>query len=355
MLLGIATFGILAGCQPEKKAVVVINGKPILEEEFNTRVQGITSGSFQQGMTMDAGGLTMLNLIRAELTEQLAAKTNSIPAKEFISSGVEYALRNDPALMAQIQTGENSRENISRQFQYQSEMIGIGSNGAKVTAAELQAAYDAPDFAPYQKVKAKYAIKALRVPDAEKGMQILDELKKTGDFKKAAASLNANEAQAESVAKPVTLIADSTPPELKVALDKLQPNEFAPAPVKIPAASAQGAPGDTFVVVQLIRKDPERVQTLNEVRFTLENDVLVKKNPDYQKHYRNLLADFTNKAEIKINLEKYKGLMEVIRTQAKTELQTHLSSAQTNAPANGGASPRAAQPTAPAAATPAVK
>ena len=341
MLMGIAAFGILAGCQPEKKAIAVVNGKPILEEEYNTRVQGITAGSFQQGVTMDAGGITMLNLIRSELTEQLAAQSNATPTKEFIDSGVDYAVHNDPNLATQLQTGENSKENLARQLRFQTEMIGIGTNGAKISDTELKAAYEGADFAPYVVSKAKYSIKALRVPDMTQGTQILAELKKTADFKKAALSMKANEAQAEAVAKPVSMPADSTPPELKAELDKLKPNEFAPTPIKVTGTNAQGAPGDTFIVAQLIRKEEDRKQTVNEVKFPLQNALLVKNHPDWQKHYLNLLAEFTSKADIKINLEKYKGLLAEIRTQAKTELQTPVSP--------GGAAPPAGATTPPPA------
>ncbi len=345
-LCGVAALGILTGCQPEKKSVAVVNGKLILEEDFNKRVQSLTAASFQGGASMDAGGLTLMNMIRSELTEQLAAKSNAVPSSELVSSGVDYVMKNDPAVQAQFQTGQVTKDELLRQLTFTRELLGIGTNGAKVTDAELKAAYEGPDMGPTIIVKASYSFRALRVNDLAQGKTILEDLKKTGDFKKAAMSLKASEAQANAVAKPLTMISDTVPKELKEALDKLQPNEFTPGAIKVTDVNQQGVPQESYAIAQLIKKDPERKPSINEVKFLLENALMAKKNPEWEKHYRNVLAEFTNAAEIKITSERYKSLGELIKAQAKGELQTPV--APRAAPANimggGGGAPAQPQP-----------
>ena len=321
----IATLVCLAGCDAQKKIVAQINNEPIYDDDYNLRVQTITS--IPETLNTDAGGMTMINIIRDQLTEQLARKYNAIPSDETVNAAAEYQVRMDPMTNSAITAGKMTREDLKHQKKFELEAFGIGTNGDKPSPADLDKAYEEYKTKPDLKIKESYTVKILQVPDAATGAKIITELKQTGDFKGVAQRVLALSAMdAVSAGREQTLVAEQLRPELRQALDKLKPNEFTPAPVAITVANPQ-QPMNTqtvYAVAQLKSKEPGHVLSKSEVGFLLTPIVLQKTHPEWKEHYRRELADFTKKSHIRIAIQRYEGLVDTfVRPLATQESGVH--------------------------------
>ena len=322
----LASLVLLAGCNTSQKVFVAeINGEPITADEYYARVLSVTN--IPESFNTDAGGVTMINMIRDRLTDQLARKHNAVPTDEAVNAAVDYQMNMDPTTNAQVTAGKLTREDLLRQKKFELEAFGIGTNGDKASDKEIDKAYeeykDKPDF----RVKAAYKVKIIQVPDDATGRKIIAELKQTGDFKSAAKkALGMPDMDAANAAKDQKLLADQLRPELREALDKLKPNEITPAPIGIKIANPQQplAPQFVYAVAQLKGKDPERVLTKSELRFLLVPVVLQKTHADWKEHYRRELADFTQHSKMHVGLAKYESLPDsFVRPLANTEANGH--------------------------------
>jgi hypothetical protein len=252
-----------------------------------------------------------------------------------VIEAAEFQIRSDPNTAAAISAGKLTREDLMRQKKYELEAFGIGTNGDKASEQDIQKAYDQPDVKQLLHFKTAYTIKAMQVPDMALGMQLIAELKKTGDFKAAALKIpGITPTDAASANKEQTMIADQMRPELRDALDKLKPNEITPTPVAIHVADPQQPMnGQTiYAIAQLKSVDKERTLPMNKVRYLLEQVALSKTHPDWQTHYRRELADYTNKllqaGKIRIGIKRYENLVDsFIQPLAEKETTAHSSGA----------------------------
>jgi hypothetical protein len=323
--VAIAGLLLLAGCQPQRKIVAEVNNESITDEDFYSHVETVTE--IPAELNTDAGGLTMLNMIRDRLTEQLARKYNAVPSDETVSSVMQYEQRMIPNTRAALAAGKVTLEDLKRQSRFQLEQFGIGTNGDKPNDLDMAKAYDEYKGKPAFLQKSAYTIKILRVPDDATGKRVIADLKQTGDFKGAAQKvLNAPPAVAASAGKEQVLDADQVPPDLKQELDKLKPNEITPEPVavKIPNPQQPMVTQTMYFVAQLKGKEGERVLTKDEVRFLLARIVLEKTHPDWQVHYQKELADFTRKSQIRVALQRYENIVDTyVRPLAEAEASGH--------------------------------
>ena len=323
--LAIASLWLLAGCDTQKGSVAEINRERISADDYYSRALSVTS--IPDGFNTDAGGVTIINMIRDRLTDQLARKHNAVPADEMVNAAVEYQIRMDPNTNAAVTAGKLSREDLVRQKKFELEAFGIGTNGDKAAEQDIEKVYDEYKDKPDFRVKASYTVKILRVPDDASGRKIIPMLKQTGDFRGIAQKVLGMPAlDAANAAKEQRLPADPLPPELRQALEKLKPNEITPEPVAIKQANPQQPLASQFVyaVAQLKSKEPERQLSKVEMRTLLAPIVLQKSHPEWKEHYRRELADFTRQSQIRVSLQKYEGVVDAfIRPLANMEASGH--------------------------------
>ena len=313
---------LLAGCATNQpKIVAEVNNETIRDDVYNERVQAITS--IPETLNTDAGGVTMVNMIRDLLTDQLAQKYHATPPDEYVRAATDYQIRMDPNTSGAVAANKLTRKDLERQKRFELEAFGIGTNGDKATEQDMDKAYaeykDKPEF----RVKASYVVRILQVPDEPTGRKAISELKQTGDFKAVAQKgLGMATVDATNAAKDQTLVADQIRPELRQALDKLKPNEITSDPVAITVANPQQPlnPQIVYAVAQLKSKEPERLLGKTEMRFFLAPIALQKTHADWKEHYRRELASFTSKSKIRIAVAKYEGLVDsYIRSMAAAE------------------------------------
>lgn len=333
--VGVACAVVLTGCTQSRTVVAQVNNEEIPEKDYYERVLSVNT--IPQGANLDAGAITMTNMIRDSLQHQLAVKMHADVSPEMAQQAAAYQLKKDPNTRAAVDSGRIAMTDLVRQKRYELETFRIGMNGDKAAEADVQQAYNDPKNKSYFEAPATFTLKILQYGDELAAQKGIDLLKRTGDFKAAAQAIGMPAAAAAAADKEQTIPGDSRlPAPLKTALDALKPLEITPKPIALTSnASSTAMPQTVYIVAQLRKKQEASVLPMNEVRFLLELMALQKTHADWQKHYQHELADFTMKSQIRIALPRYANLVDTVIRPAATEAQSGqsapMSSPQTGA------------------------
>ncbi len=291
----------LPGCQG-RKVVARVNSETINEDDFTSRALRVNNITPQAGL--DAGGLTLVNMMKDSLLQQLAKSKGITITDDQVNRYITALQRINPALVSDLHTGKVTMEDLVRQYRFEMASFAIGTDNAKPDPKDVQAAYD--DQKALLKVKGTYTVRVLPLSDPIKAQQALDELKRSGDFKKAAIIGGLPPQVLATVGKDAVIPADQAPPVLKDALDPLRPTDFVKQPIPL-----QGQGGQTvYVVAQLVDKQKDRDLNMEEIRPLLERFALAKKFPQWAQHAEKETNDFILKSKdsIQINVDRYKPL-----------------------------------------------
>ena len=367
----LASFTVLTGCQGEK-IVARVGSDSIKESEYYGRTLRMNAAGILEGT--DAGGAAMVTIIREKMTAQLAAAKNALPTEEQLSRFVAYQMRLNSQVKAAIEKGLISEEEIKRGYRFQFEEIGIGTEGAKISEADARTEYDRlakekdyyPDpLNPSQmslnpsKVPETWVVKFIPVQSEEFGNRLISEMKVTPDFIQAATKLGLPAQQAQAIAQERSFARQRLAaeiPSLEAALAPLSPGQITPKVVAVAtpptAQSATTQPTTSYIVAQVVRKDPEYLFKFEEARTAIEYNLLMQRNRDWFTHKEQQMADYTTKLTsndaIKINLKQYQSLLDTfIKTAAKSSLSTAPGGTlapQPSAPATGNQTPPVTPP-----------
>ncbi len=341
--LGVLAVAMLAlpGCQG-RKVVARVNSETINEDDFTSRALRVDNIPAQSGL--DAGGLTLVNMIKDSLQQQLAKSKGVVVTDDQVNKYITALERINPALVTDLHSGKVSMEDLVRQYRFEMSSFAIGTDNAKPDPKDVQAAFD--EQKANLKVKANYTLRVLPLADLGKAQQSLDELKRSGDFKKAGLIGGLTASQVVNVGKDTVIPADQAPPVLKEALDALRPTEFVKQPVLL-----QGPNGQTvYVVAQLVDKQKERELTLDEIRPLLERFALAKKFPQWAQHAESESSNFIlkSKENIQINIERYKPLRDkfvIPQPTAPMPAQAPPGGGTMSPAPSGGSAPNGTAPT----------
>lgn len=341
MLIAAAAAQILTGCH-QQKIVAKINQHSITEDEFNARVQRVRAASLQNS-NLDAGGITLLNMIKSSIIDQCASdpSVKAMPSDEAVKTYVSQVLRMYPDLANKIKTNELSLEELTDQVKTNLEQVAIGTDGAKIDEKELQATYDDLNSRHAADYPALYTIRAITPPTAAQAQTALDAVKKSGDFSSASTALQIPAELASQLTRTSVFSGKQLPPEVVAVLETLKPGEFTPAPITItvpdPNNPQGGAGSQRFMIAQLVAKEPAKTPTLAEVRAQMTEMTLEKKFPQWSQHAAKQVSDFTLKANIEIMVDRYKSLMtNYILPEAKRTAQAASAPDPSMAPPAGG-------------------
>jgi len=294
----------LPGCQG-RKVVARVNSETINEDDFTNRALRVTNLNPQAGL--DAGGMTLVNMIKENLLQQLAKNKGITVSDDQVNKYVSGIEKLQPQILEGVRTGKITQEELTREYRMEMLLFGLGTDNAKADQKELQAAYDKhqTDLA----IKGGYTLRLLPLQDAAKADAALAELKKSGDFKKAAIVGGLSPEIAATVGKETVVPSIQAPAELRNAIEPLKPTDFSPTPVRLQNSQS----GQTFYVIfQLVDKTKDRTLSLDEARPLVERFALADKFPQWGQHADSAMNDFINasKDNIQINMDRYKGLKE---------------------------------------------
>lgn len=330
----------LPGCQG-RKVVARVNSETINEDDFTNRALRVTSLNPQAGL--DAGGMTLVNMVKESLLQQLAKNKGITVTDDQVGQYVAGIEKLQPQILEGVRSGKITQEDLTREYRMEMLLFGIGTDNAKADQKELQAAYDRHQAE--LSLKGTYTIRLLPLQDPAKADLALAELKKSGDFKKAAAAAGLPPEVAATVGKETAVPANQAPPPLRAALDTLKPTDFVAKP--IPLQNTQTGQ-QFYIVAQLVDKTKDHVLTLDESRALVERFALADKFPQWGQHADSAMNDFItqSKDNIQINIDRYKGLKDqFILPKPKAALPAQAPAG--SAPAPGAAAPSSAPAPAP--------
>ena len=319
LLLNGAALGLfcLTGCQ-NQKVVARVRNQPITEEQVAARAMRLTAQDMQQVSSLDAGGAALLSTIRETLSDMYCTEKGYQPSQEEVNKMVTYIQRRNPSLDAAIKAGKTDSEDLRREQKFLMEEVAIGTDGAQVNPDELKKEYE--ERKKFLTVPKVYTMRLLPVPSEAAGTQILPELKKSGDYKAAAAKLNMPPQRAMMMGQETFLSPDLFEADTIKDLDALTAGKFTEKPLTLkfkPNPSNPQAPQSAVVVGQMVAVTPEYVPTMDEVHFVLKQSILAKKFPQWEQHKNQVVAEYTGKSDLQINAKRYEPLLEVFRLQSQ--------------------------------------
>ena len=320
-----AVLPLLLGCQPQT-IIARVNDKPVTEQEFITAVQKVRQTSFQnQDPKMDAGGLALENKIQGILVDECAAEPalKAVPSDDTLKAYFTQVQRKYPNITNEIKSHSVDQEDVINQIKTTMEMLAIGTDGAKPDDKELQAEYDKHIADHALDYPALYTIRLLLAENREQANTALDEIKKTGDFHHAADMMGISPEQAATMIRATVYTGEQLPPPTIKVLDTLTPNSYTPEPIEFTVPANPNNPQATpptprYMIAQLIEKVPASVPKLASIKELVTQMALQEKYPQWGLHAAGRVAEFTEKANIQIMVDRYKPMLaEIILPAAK--------------------------------------
>lgn len=330
---------LLMGCEGQK-IVARVNTEPILEEEFHERTTHVTAGEFPPGTSFDAGGIALLGMITEKIKTQYAAEKGWLPSREEVSRTVAYLKRSNPLLRSAIQTGRFTDRDVERRVRDTMIDFAIGTNGAKADEKKLQDLYR--QRIPNLTVPESWIVQILPVNDPSSGQKVLEELKRTGDFKAAARLAGIPPQHAVNAGQETPIPVKNVDAATKAELDRLAPGKFTDKPIKLTLTNPSQS---ATVVLKMIGREKEYVPSLEDVKFLLTQELISQTQPQWQSFRNQQLAEATSRADIQINIKRYAYLLDIIRAQAMENARGMVPGASTPPP--GGSATRTPVPSSP--------
>lgn len=316
LAFGLLTAVLLTGCEGQK-IVARVNTVPITEEQFFKRTVRVTPNELPQNANLDAGSVTLINMVVEKITEQYAADKNMLPSKDEVNRTVEYLRKSRPAVRAALKSGRIDQDDIVRVVRTVMLNVAIGTNGAGADKAKLEALYK--QRVAELTVPESYIVLMLPVTDEATGNKVLEELKRNpSDFYTAARVAGIPPMVATTAGQETPLPLKNLDAATKAELEKIKPGAFCEKPLKITFTSP---PQTVTAVLKMVGKEKEYTPTLDDVKFQLTQEVVTQTQPQWQQFMNQQLAEATKKADIQINIERYKYLADIIRAQAEQNAQ----------------------------------
>lgn len=313
---------VVAGCQGHK-VVARVNNQPINQDEYVERVERVTQ--IPQSPGIDAGGWALVQMITELLTDQLAQQMHAVPSDDAVQRYADYNREKNPEIQTAIRSGALSDDVYLRSVRVSLEEFGIGTDGAQADPTEIQTTYK-DNIAKFT-IPVIWTVKSMPVPNAQVGDQLIEQLKRTGDFRSATRALGGSAAAVAAAGQEVSFQADKAKPAIRDALMNLTDGNFASKTIvlEVPADAQNPTPRTVYMIMQLVRKTMSRVPTVDEIRPLLQELVLNKKQPAWQQHEQQQLAEFTRASApaIQIDILRYQPLVqEYILPQAESRVAT---------------------------------
>ncbi len=337
-LLVIAALAVLAavlsGCGG--KVVAKVNGQPITKEEYYKRLERVAVPVMVGGrpVQQEAGILVLNDLINEKIIQELAKKENVTPTEEQID--YKWNLLKKSGNLARLtRTSGYTEEEIRKQIAAQQAFINVATKGIKITDEEVKKFFESN---PQQfKQPERVQVRIITTEKKERIEKAADLLKKNIPFDTVARDIADNPADRQAGGIQLVLFKGmkmpNVPPEV---LNKL---------VEVGFKTKKGQTSPPFLLqgrwVILKTEDilPAVNQTLPEMKqFIRENLALAKAQQENK--FPKKLAEFDKKAEVVIEIERYRTAIKNLRETARGEIPTSKTSPVAGTPAAPTPKPR---------------
>ena len=308
--VGCLLLGATLQSQAQDKVIASINGEIINQSDFYGRLERLrgqdfvlpTSPPTLRGET--AGMIAMNLLLNQHLVMQLAAKLNALPTDAEVDAEMETVLKQDQvkkALADKLVLVEDLKADVKVQLA----RFKLATVGVTETDAELEEWYN-KHKAEYI-VPEKWGLSVIRTDKMEDLPKIQMALKSLS-FPTVARSYSQDErTKVNGGSMGLIFPADPNLPEtIRSAVRKINVGEVTP-PIET-EFDQDGKKIKVWWFVRLDQKDGEVVHPLVEVKTQAMRRAMLEKAGGFKDSDKKL-ADFRDKAEIKINLPGYEALL----------------------------------------------
>lgn len=317
----------LSGCQNHKK-IALVNNIAINDEEYDPAVSRVSDADLQglskAGVQTDAGGAGLIILVKEKLLEAIAKEKNVTISDDTVNRYIQFITRTNPSLSSALEAGTINRADLPRLVRDSLIVVAVGSNNANVPEDDVKKEFES------NKQQYNYpeivGLRAVPVPSQTEGIQLINQIKATGDFAGAAAKISPQAGIARFVP------ADQLPPALKTVLDGLKEGQIAPAPVEIPGQT--GGPGAN-IVVQLVRRMAKGEATLAEAHEAARQRALQKSQPQLAQHSQEVINEYNQKANVEVYIDRYKSVVKAALTPPPTPPAGSMGGPGMGAPPSG--------------------
>jgi len=312
--------------------VVSVNGEDITEKEFMEKTQNVTAFNLapaleqQGGVPGRAGEFALQTLIGDMILFQTAKEKKLIPTDEQITKYIAFAKKyqqNPQATMVNPDPfrDENGwREDVRRVLTYRALIM----SNTKMPEDELKKEYE--KFRSQLKEQNTYHLRLVDTRTEAKAKEALAALNSGVAFETVA--LKHSE---DPVSGPRSGDVGTVPeqyltnlvPGILAVVKKLKPNEYHKGVIKqeLTEAGPTGQPSAKktvhYYLVQLVERTEGKTPTFEESRFVLENARLLQKEPGAFDKARQEIRRNTEKADVKVNMARYKDLPQRIKQAAQ--------------------------------------
>ena len=335
-IVSISALAFLTACSGHK-IIAKVKDVSITDADLAERALTVDMTQMQGYPNADAGGVAVIELVRDSLVKLLAKEKGSIPSDDDVKKVVAYNLRVNPSMAKSIAEGKIDQKQLESEVAMELMTFMIGTSNAKTEDKDLDA--ELKNF-EYPEID---TMRSISFPSLEMANAALIELKAKSDFGAVATKfLQATPTQAAQMGKEQDIpVTGAFPPDFKKLLSETAIGAFVATPAKL---TIQGR--EMYVLAQIIKRRPAAMPTKDEVRPMLTRAIITRTNADWQTHFMNLLAEFTDKLmkanEITVNTEKYKVIVNSFITQQVSQRINSPTGA--TAPPTGSAPPSSTSP-----------
>ncbi len=310
VLMGLSLFVLVAVAGCAGKQFIRVNGEKVSREEFASRLERFNVKT-DTGMRA-AGDVVAERLISDMLILQFAKIKGISPTPEQVNKRYEdFGKRSGGNLSELMARSGLAETDLRRQLEVEQAKANLIAGGIEVPEAKIKAAYDAllaaknsPLKKPEQRSISMLANSSKATVDKAYSM-----LKSGMDFNAASGKMS-DEPNLKSNQGQLGLVATSStnvPPIVRKLAFATAVGQFT-TPFKF---------GDRWAILKVDQKLPARVMPYEDVKDTLREQLTLKQGAaERGKQLGQEWKEFVSKADIGINAERYKPLIDSIKEQA---------------------------------------
>lgn len=317
VLLGLAAIVTsMTGCG--RKGLINVNGEKVQKDEFYARLENVPVQT-PQGVKL-AGQYVVEQIIGEKLVTQLANKGEVAPTEAQINKKISYIRKeNGGNLQKMLASQGMTMDDLKHKITVEQAFINLATKGVDVPETDVKKAYMQALNAPNSQLKRPAQVKTSAIlcnskEDADKAYKLLSQ---GNEFSSVAMQLSVSPTK-QNQGFIGWVSSTDTPRVVSDAVWALQTNQYS-KPIKLDPQVAQ-AIGGQYLIVMAGQKRPEKVKTYNELKDMIREQLEVGKGMRTN-NVAEKVQRFTKDANITINAERYKKLVENMKKDATETLK----------------------------------
>lgn len=305
---------LLAGCG--KKSMMKVNDDKVSKDEFYTRLQSVPVQT-QQGTKM-AGQYVIEQIIGEKLIQQLAEEKGVEPKEAQIEKKIAAIKKESGGNLKKVLAQRGmTMEDLKKQVTIQQALVNVVTKGVKIPEADVKKAYEqalAAENSPFKRPEQVFC-RVVVASDKEAVDKAYKLISNGTDFGTVAMQTNdvpmlkQSQGQIGWVGRKDAQYG----PQIREYAFSLDMGKY----------SKPFEDDDKWVIVKAERKRPPLTKKYDEVKDMIREQMAIAKGAQTGT-FREDMQKFTKDADIVVNAERYKGVVDKIKKDAASSLEEKL-------------------------------